>query len=118
MNSKSKEISTFVCKDDDCEVYEGKIYIIHLFVYPNSDYNVFKSLIDGYGHFYIPNVDPNIPISEQRFWAQGRLLAIFEGKVDEAEVVSRLESTGFIGDEKIEVIECDRAGLKFSSSTD
>ena len=111
---KSKDISTFVCRDD----VEGKVHIIYLFVYPDSDCKIFKSLIDGYGNFYIPNVNFDKPLKAQRFWHQGKLLAIFEGKVNEAEIKIRLESTGFLSDnDEFVLFDCDRDGLEFSADT-
>jgi len=112
MNSKYQDVSTFVCRDDS----DNKVYIIHLFVYPDSDSNIFRSLIDGYGNFYIPNVNFDKSLNDQRFWVQGRLLAIFDGKVNEAEIKIKLESTGFISDsDDFVLIGCDRNGLEFSS---
>ena len=112
MKAKSEEITTFVCKD------ENTVQIIHLFVCPEEDCNVFKSMIDGYGNFYIPNIDIAKPIKEQRFWSQGRVIGIFDGRVNEAEVKIKLESTGLISDnDEFRIIECSRDGIKFSSET-
>jgi len=111
-NPHSEEVSTFVCRDH----IDNKVYIIHLFVYPDSDSNIFKSLIDGNGYFYIPYVKLDEPLKNQRFWSQGRLLAIFDGKVEEAEVKIKLESTGFISDDdEFVLVGCDRNGLEFSA---
>jgi len=79
---------------------------------------MFKCLVDGYGNFYIPNVSLDKPIKDQRFWASGRLLAIFDGKVEEEEVKLRLASTGFIDDNpEFVIIGCNRGGLDFSANT-
>ena len=111
-NPHSEEVSTVVCRDH----IDNKIYIIHHFVYPDSDSNILKSLVDGYGNFYVPNVKLDEPIKNQRFWSQGRLLAIFDGKVEEAEVKIKLESTGFIfDDDEFVLFGCDRNGLEFSA---
>jgi len=114
MHKYKEEVSTFVCKDD----VDGIVHIVHLFVYPNADSNIFKSLIDGYGNFYIPNVSLDKPIKDQRFWATGKLLAIFDGRVEEEEVKLRLASTGFIDDNpEFVVMGCNRDGLDFLADT-
>ena len=112
-NPKSNETSTFVYRYED-----NIVHILHLFVFPNEDCNIFKSIIDGYGNIYVPNVDLDKPLKEQRFWSQGKLLAIFEGCVEENEVKVRLDSTGFIthNDEYV-TFPCNRDGLEFTAKT-
>lgn len=110
MNPKSDEVTTFVCKDGNI------VNIIHLFVYPDEDCKVFKSVIDGYGNLYIPDIDITKPIKDQRFWSQGKVIGIFDGRVNEAEVKIKLESTGFISNnDEFNLIECNRDGVDFGA---
>ena len=113
-NSKEKEIVTFVIRSD----VDHAIHIVHLFSYPDSNYNLFKNIVDGYGNVYMPNIEIDKPLNEQRFWCIGRLLAIFDGRIYEKEVKVKLESTGFISDQDTFILsECSRDGIEFEGTT-
>lgn len=115
MKPKSNETTTFVVRSED---NQNQIHILHLFVYPDEDCNILRQIVDGYGNLYIPDIKINETLKDKRLWPQGRLLAIFDGKVHEDEIKIRLESTGFLkDDDEFVLFPCDRGGIEFKADT-